>query len=54
VSGVMMLYGAATGVADPAPQFEYILVSSVESEGGGAFVAIHAGIDVNPAGLSLT
>jgi len=54
VSGVMMLYGAATGVADPAPQFEYILVSSVEWEGGGAFVAIHAGIDVNPAGLSLT
>jgi hypothetical protein len=53
-SGVMMLYGAATGVADPAPQFEYILVSSFESEGGGAFVAIHAGIDVNPAGLSLT
>jgi hypothetical protein len=54
VSGVMMLYGAATGAAEPAPQFEYILISSVEQEGGGAFIAIHAGIDVNPAGLSLT
>jgi hypothetical protein len=54
VKGVMMLYGAATGLADPAPQAEYILVASVEPEGGGAWVAIHAGIDVNPAGLSLT
>lgn len=54
VKGVMMLYGAATGLADPAPPAEYILVASVEPEGQGAWVAIHAGIDVNPAGLSLT
>jgi len=54
VRGVMMLYGAATGLADPAPQTEYILVASVESESKGAWVAVYAGIDVNPAGLSLS
>jgi hypothetical protein len=54
VRGAMMLYAAATGLADPAPQAEYILVASVEPEAGGAWAAIHAGIDVNPAGLSLT
>jgi hypothetical protein len=52
--GVMMLYGAATGLAEPAPQTEYILVASVESPAEGAWVAIYAGIDVNPAALSLT
>ena len=54
VKGVMMLYGAPTGLAEPTPQAEYILVASVEPEGGDAWIAIHAGIDVNPAGLSLT
>jgi hypothetical protein len=47
-----MLYGAPTGAADPAPQAEYILVAAVEA-GGAASVQILAGIDVNPAALSL-
>lgn len=48
-----MLYGAATGAADPAPPYEYILVSVVERN-GQAWVEIAAGIDVNPAQLSLS
>jgi hypothetical protein len=47
-----MLYAAPTGLAEPAPQDEYILVSTVE-DGSSAWVDIHAGIDLNPAGLSL-
>ncbi len=47
-----MLYGAATGAAEPAPQAEYILVAAVEA-GGNASVQILAGIDINPAALSL-
>jgi hypothetical protein len=48
-----MLYGAATGAPPPAPPTEYILVSAVE-EGPQAWVRIAAGIDVNPASLSLS
>jgi hypothetical protein len=47
-----MLYAAPTGAADPAPPVEYILVAAVEAE-GQAWVEINAGIDVNPATLSL-
>jgi hypothetical protein len=47
-----MLYGAPTGVAAPAPQTEYVLVSTIEA-GGQAWVEIHAGIDINPAALQL-
>jgi len=47
-----MLYAAATGAADPAPGTEYVLVAAVE-QAGQAWVEIHAGIDVNPAILSL-
>lgn len=47
-----MLYGAPSGAAPPAPETEYILVSAVE-DGKQAWVEIHAGIDVNPATLSL-
>jgi hypothetical protein len=47
-----MLYAAGTGQAAPAPATEYILVSAVE-EGGRAWVEIRAGIDINPASLSL-
>jgi hypothetical protein len=47
-----MLYAGPTGLAAPAPQTEYILVSTVE-EGPSAWVDIHAGIDLNPAGLSI-
>jgi len=47
-----MLYGAATGGAPPAPSTEYVLVAAVE-EAGGAYVVIHAGIDINPAALDL-
>jgi len=47
-----MLYSAATGLAAPAPQAEYILASTVEENGGG-WIDIHAGIDLNPASLSI-
>ena len=47
-----MLYMGPTGVASPAPEHEYILVSAVDA-GGQAWVDIHAGIDVNPAALTL-
>ncbi len=52
VTSRAMLYGAQTGAAPPAPQYEYILVSAVE-DGGAARVEIRAGIDVNPASLQL-
>ena len=48
----MMLYGAPTGGAPPAPQTEYILVSALEAT-GQAWVEIDAGIDINPAALTL-
>ena len=47
-----MLYAGPTGAASPAPQREYILVTAVD-EGSQAWVEIHAGIDVNPAALTL-
>jgi hypothetical protein len=47
-----MLYAAPTGSAAPAPETEYILVAAVEVD-GQAWVEVHAGIDVNPAALSL-
>ncbi|WP_244439463.1 DUF2491 family protein [Azospirillum baldaniorum] len=47
-----MLYAAPTGAADPAPRTEYVLVTAVE-DGGEAWVEVRAGIDVNPASLSL-
>src|SRR2546430_2697492 len=48
----MMLYGGPTGGPPPAPQTEYILVSAIEAT-GQAWVEIDAGIDINPAGLTL-
>jgi hypothetical protein len=52
-----MLYGAPTGAHPPAPQTEYVLVAAVEDQGEAnaaqAWVEIHAGIDINPAALSL-
>ena len=47
-----MLYGAATGARPPAPDTEYILIAAVQ-DGERAWVEIHAGIDINPATLSL-
>jgi hypothetical protein len=47
-----MLYGAPTGAAPPAPQTEYVLVAAVE-ESGQAWVELDAGIDINPASLTL-
>jgi Protein of unknown function (DUF2491) len=48
----MMLYGGPTGGTPPAPETEYILVSAIEAT-GQAWVEIDAGIDINPAGLTL-
>jgi hypothetical protein len=48
----MMLYGGPTGGAPPAPETEYILVSAIEAT-GQAWVQIDAGIDINPAALTL-
>ncbi len=47
-----MLYAGPTGAAPPAPDTEYILVAAIEQD-GQAWVEIHAGIDINPAALSL-
>lgn len=47
-----MLYARATGAAPPGPATEYALVAAVQA-GGQAWVEILAGIDVNPASLSL-
>ncbi|GGC54500.1 hypothetical protein GCM10011504_36100 [Siccirubricoccus deserti] len=47
-----MLYAAPTGAAAPAPETEYILASALEA-GARAWVEIRAGIDINPASLSL-
>jgi hypothetical protein len=47
-----MLYGARNGAAAPAPDTEYILIFAVQ-DAGRAWVEIHAGIDINPATLSL-
>lgn len=52
VTSEAMLYGAPTGAPSPAPPIEYILVALVEGD-EQAVIRIHAGIDVNPAGLSL-
>ncbi|KAA2212161.1 DUF2491 family protein [Pseudoroseomonas oryzae] len=52
VSSQAMLYAAPTGLAAPAPQTEYIIVSAIE-DGGQAWVEIRAGLDINPASLSL-
>jgi hypothetical protein len=48
----MMLYGGPTGGTPPAPQTEYILVSAIQAT-GQAWVEVDAGIDINPAGLTL-
>lgn len=47
-----MLYAAPTGLPPPAPETEYVLVSAVEAA-GQAWIEVAAGIDVNPASLSL-
>jgi hypothetical protein len=47
-----MLYGAPIGGTPPAPETEYILVSALEAA-GQAWVEIDAGIDINPAALTL-
>ena len=47
-----MLYAGPTDAAPPAPQTEYILVCAVD-DAGRAWVEVFAGIDINPASLSL-
>ena len=47
-----MLYGARTGAAPPAPEVEYVLVCAVE-QGDEAWIEVYAGIDINPASLTL-
>ena len=47
-----MLYAGPTGAAPPAPPSEYVMVAAVEDR-SQAWVEIHAGIDVNPAALTL-
>jgi len=47
-----MLYGARTGAAPPVPAVEYVLVCAVE-QGDEAWVEVYAGIDINPAALTL-
>ena len=47
-----MLYAGPTGAARPAPATEYVLVAVVQEQ-GSAWVEVHAGIDINPAALTL-
>ena len=47
-----MLYAAPTGAAPPAPVTNTSWSATVD-EGGQAWVDIHAGIDINPAALTL-
>lgn len=47
-----MLYARSTGAAAPAPSAEYVLVSAIEGD-GEAYVEVAAGIDINPASLTL-
>jgi hypothetical protein len=47
-----MLYARSTGLADPAPQSEYLMAGVVENQ-DQAWVDLHAGIDLNPAALTL-
>jgi hypothetical protein len=47
-----MLYARPTGLADPAPATEYLMVGVVEDR-DQAWVDLHAGIDLNPAALTL-
>ena len=47
-----MLYGGRTGAASPAPDVEYVLVYAVE-QGDEAWIEVYAGIDINPAALTL-
>ncbi|PWR19408.1 DUF2491 family protein [Zavarzinia aquatilis] len=48
-----MLYARTTGGKAPAPETEYLLVTAVRGA-GEAYVALHAGIDINPSALSLS
>ncbi|MDD3446465.1 MAG: DUF2491 family protein, partial [Zavarzinia sp.] len=48
-----MLYARTTGAAAPAPETEYLLVTAVQTK-AQAYVELHAGIDINPAALSLS
>ncbi|MCF4167177.1 YjfK family protein [Zavarzinia compransoris] len=48
-----MLYGRRTGAKAPAPEIEYLLVTAVQTK-TQAFVELHAGIDFNPAALTLS
>jgi hypothetical protein len=49
----VMLYGAPTGLAAPAPQIEYVMVGMTNA-GDEAWVDVHAGIDINPAAFLLS
>ena len=48
----VMLYGARTGTAPPAPQVEYVLVCAVE-QADEAWIEVYAGIDISAAALTL-
>ncbi|HLZ67466.1 MAG TPA: DUF2491 family protein [Aliidongia sp.] len=47
-----MLYARPTGLADPAPRTEYLMVGVAEDK-DQAWVDLHVGIDLNPAALTL-
>ena len=48
-----MLYAGATGAAPPAPPRPSTSWSQRSKTAGQAWVEIHAGIDINPAALTL-
>ena len=52
VTSRAMLYAAASGVADPGPATEYVLVEA-RQDGSRAWVEVRSGIDLNPVTLQL-
>lgn len=49
---IAMLYGRPTNLPPPGAEIEYLLIVAVSVQ-GDAWVELHAGIDVNPAALTL-
>lgn len=50
--GVAMLYGRNTDLPDPAPQTDLLLIETDEAR-GSASVNLYAGVDLDPASLSI-
>jgi hypothetical protein len=50
----MMLYARDTGLSQPAPATEFLLVSATEEGFGSAYVRLWAGIDIPTSSIRST